>query len=210
MIDPLTTAVHRLTRVTRTKVIQDGDGSEGSNVAIVVHMPLLLQLSEAVTSAIGSGGGGGTATGSVLNDGAYDLAVFKVRAAIGDWLRIEGVRPTRDLVVDLEAWGSAFNRTDKEPAFYIRTMEGWAALIENLLDPPSRLELTEPCPVCNQDEYTDAEGRTLKFPVVIEFRRDRPGEARGTCRACDKLWIGVLGLRELRWMTDDNGQKEVG
>lgn len=208
MTDPLTTAVHRLTRVTRTKVIQDGDGSE-TNVAIVVHMPLLTQLNEAVTSAIGSGGGGGTATGSVLNDAAF-AEVFKIRSAIGDWLHIENVRPTRDLVTDLEAWAESFNRTEKEPAFYIRTMEGWAALIENLLDPPSRLELTEPCPVCKQDEYTDAEGRALRFPVVIEFRRDRPGEARGTCRACSNLWDGILALRELRWMTDDNDVKEVG
>lgn len=205
MTDPLTTAVHRLTRVTRTKVIQDGDGSETRTVAIV-HAPLLTQLNEAVTSAIGSGGGGGTATGSVLNDAAFGES-FKIRAAIGDWLRIEGVRPTRNMVTDLEAWAAAFVRTEKGPAFYIRTMESWAELITNLLDPPTRLELTEPCPVCKQDQYADAEGRALRFPVVIEFRRDRPGEARGTCRACDKLWTGVLGLRELRWMTDE---KEVG
>lgn len=194
----LETAVHRLTRETRTKVIQDGDSE--STVAIVVHKPLLTQLNEAITSAVGNGGGGGSATGSILNDGAFDLAVFTVRAAIGSWLHIEKVKPTRNMAVDLEAWGEAFGRTEKDATFYIRQMESWAALIEGLLDPPTRQEVTDTCPICGAGEYADDEGKILgPNPVIIEFRRDRPGEIRGLCRACGELWEGVLGVRKLRW-----------
>lgn len=197
-------AVHALTRETRTKVIQDGDGQQ--SVAIVTHAPLLTQLAEAVTSAIGSGGGGGTATGSVLNGEAL-YRVSLIRSAILSWSHMLKVAPVKDLVQSLELWADAFSRTEGEPTFYIRQMEGWAELIKNLLDPPNRLEVTEPCPVCLADEFKDAEGNTLKFPVIIEFRRDRPGEARGLCRSCDEVWQGEQEIRRLRW---DIGVKEVG
>lgn len=205
MTDPLTTAVHRLTRESRTKVIQDGDGSE-TNVAIVTHAPLLVQLSEAVTSATGKGGGGGNSANDVLNgDALYKVSL--IRAAIGSWLHIEGLVTQRNLITDLEAWAAAFIRTEKDASFYLRQMEAWEALILALLDPPNRLEITEPCPVCLKDEFTDSEGRTLKFPVIIEFRRDRPGEARGLCRSCDEVWAGEREIRRLRW---DIGIQEVG
>lgn len=201
MTDPLTTAVHRLTRETRTKVIQDGDGDVQS-VAIVVHAPLLTRLAEAVTSSLGSGGGGGggKAEKNVLDSEAmYHSAL--ITSAIGDWCRMAGVVATRNAIVDLEAWA---DKVQGDTESYIRHLTNWAVWIERKLDPPRRMELTESCPVCNQDEYKDEEGRAMKFPIVIEFRGDRPGDARGICRACNNLWSGVLQLRELRWMLPDS------
>lgn len=204
MTDDLTTAVHRLTRETRTKVIQDGDGS-GTNVAIVTHKPLLTQLNDAVTSAIGSGGGGGTATGSVLNDAAFG-EVFKIRPAIESWCRAAGVTITRNMATDLAAWHEVYTG-DRESK--LKHVLAWEAKIKNLLDPPSRYELTDECPTCGAKEYLDEYGKVAGInPVIIEFRRDRPGEIRGLCRACEAIWPGEFGVRKLRW--DMEQREEVG
>jgi hypothetical protein len=190
----LLSAIDDLTKPTRTKVIQ------GDHVTTVVHEPLLVQLEQAVTSAIGNGGGGGSATGSVLNDEALQR-LFIIRSQLGDWCRLLGVRPSRtDAVKDLRAWYVAFLGTNAEQEFYTRTLHGWAATIRELIDPPKRVPLRDPCPVCKASQWTGVDGGLRASPVAVEYDHGDPYRTvKAVCRAegCGAEWVGANAVEEL-------------
>ena len=190
----LLSAIDALTKSTRTKVIQ------GDHVTTVVHEPLLVQLEQAVTSAIGNGGGGGSATGSVLNDEALQR-LFIIRSQLGDWCRLVNVRPTRtDAVADLRAWYVAFLGTNAESEFYARTLHGWAATIRELIDPPKRVPLRDPCPVCKASQWTGVDGGLRASPVAVEYDHGDPYRTvKAVCRAegCGAEWVGANAVEEL-------------
>ena len=187
-------AVDQLTKPTRTKVIQ------GDHVTTVVHEPLLVQLEQAVTSAIGNGGGGGSATGSVLNDEALQR-LFIIRSQLSGWCRDVDVRPTRtDAVKDLRAWYINFMGTNVDPDFYTRTLNGWAATIRELIDPPKRVPLRDPCPVCKASQWTGVDGGLRASPVAVEYDHGDPYRTvKAVCRAegCGAEWVGPNAVEEL-------------
>ena len=176
-------------------------------MAKALHRPLtvftdalLVQLQDAVTSAIGNGGGGGTATGSVLNDEAwYRLSL--IRSQLGDWCRMVDVRPTRtDCVKDLRAWHVAFLGSNVDPAFYVRTLVGWAFTIRELIDPPKRVPLRGACPVCGADHWFGVDGSRRASPVAVEYDHSNPYRSvRAVCRvgSCGTEWTGVEAVEEL-------------
>jgi hypothetical protein len=167
-------------------------------VDTVRHAPLLTQLETAITSAIGNGGGGGSATGNVVNGDALYRA-FLIRTELGDWCKIVGVRVTRDLITDLTAWWEVFKQTGNDDAFYIGQLRGWVRTIENLLDPPKRVPQDIPCPVCKATKWVSEEGATSPNPIVLEYKHENPlGTARVTCKACAAEWTSMEALNELK------------
>jgi hypothetical protein len=186
-------AVDALTKPTRTKVIRD------DNTTVTVrHDALLVQLEDAVTSAIGNGGGGGSATGSVLNDEAlYRLTV--IRSQLSDWCRLVNVRPTRtDAVKDLRAWHVGFLGTNGEADFYTRALVGWAATIRELIDPPKRVPLRDPCPVCKASHWSGVDGGLRASPVAVEYDHGNPYRTvKAVCRSCEAEWVGANAVEEL-------------
>ena len=195
MTTELAEAVEALTKPSRTKVIRD----DGSTI-VVEHEPLLVQLETAVTSAIGNGGGGGTATGSVINDAAlYQLLLIKTQ--IGDWCRLAGVRPDRqNTTVTLERW---FVAQDGSSVFHTRTLEQWADTITDLLDPPKTVPLDGPCPVCKATSWEDGTGdtRTIRAsPVAVLYdQATLHASLRAVCRVveCSAEWSGADAVQEL-------------
>ena len=203
-------AVEALTKPLAMKIIRD-DGT----TTRITHDPLLVQLQDAVTSAIGNGGGGGTATGSVLNDEAwYRLSL--IRTQLGDWCRMVDVRPTRtDAVKDLRAWHVAFLSRNLDPRGYTRMLEGWAVTIRDLLDPPKRVPLRGACPVCSADHWFGVDGSRRASPVAVEYDYANPYRSvRAVCRVvgCGTEWTGVEAVEELvAEMTEgDAVQHDVG
>lgn len=188
-------AVDALTKPTRTKVIRD----DGSTV-LVDHDPLLVQLEDAVTSAIGNGGGGGSATGSVINDEAlYRLSV--IRSQIGDWCRLVGARHVRDKsVLSLQRWHVAFIGRNLEADFYVRALHGWAATITELLDPPKTVPLDGPCPVCKAVNWVGPDDSLRASPVAVLYDQTTLHQSlRAVCRVegCDAEWVGADAVQEL-------------
>jgi hypothetical protein len=194
-VTDLLDAVDALTKPTRTKVIRDDN-----TTVTVKHDALLVQLEDAVTSAIGNGGGGGSATGSVLNDEAlYRLSL--IRSQLSDWCRLVNVRPTRtDAVKDLRAWHVGFLGTNGEADFYTRALVGWAATIRELIDPPKRVPLRDPCPVCKASQWTGVDGGLRASPVAVEYDHGDPYRTvKAACRAegCGAEWVGANAVEEL-------------
>ena len=196
MTDPLTVAVHRLTRETRTKVIQDG-----KQPAIVIHEALLSRLANAVTSSLGaptSGRGSDLGASSPLNsDALYRSGI--IRAAIQSWCRMVGAEVTRVMTVDLEAWAEKFKG---DSTSHERHLADWKKEIENLLDPPTPVQVLGPCPACGAEGWTNAEGHVMRHPVVIHVQiedAEHLENATGMCRACAKVWTGEREIRGMRW-----------
>lgn len=192
MTTELAEAVEALTKPSRTKVIRD----DGSTI-VVEHEPLLVQLEAAVTSAIGNGGGGGTATGSVINDAAlYQLLLIKTQ--VGDWCRLAGVTPDRQsATVSLERWSLAFMG---DGVWQTRTLHEWAQTITDLLDPPKTVPLAGPCPVCKQTNWIGPDGNLRASPVAVLYDQTTlHASLRATCRVetCGAEWTGADAVQEL-------------
>jgi len=193
MTTELAEAVERLTKPSRTKVIRD----DGSTI-LVEHEPLLVQLETAVTASFGaSASGGGSATGSVINDAAlYQLLLIKTQ--IGDWCRLAGVRPDRqNTTVTLERW---FASNSGSSVFHSRTLEQWADTITELLDPPKTVPLAGPCPVCKAVNWVGLDGSLRASPVAVLYdQATLHASLRAVCRVveCSAVWSGADAVQEL-------------
>lgn len=167
---------------------------------------LLVQLREAVSSSLnsGSGAGGSPWTRNMLDgDALYRAAI--ITSTIGDWCRMAGAKVTRDAVVDLRAWHAAFLAHDDPGEFYVAQMGAWASQIRTMCNPPKSVEITAPCPLCGQGEYTNDMGERVKNPLVLTYRPEGGSiwqDAKALCRACSEVWEGEWRLRELRHEVD--------
>jgi hypothetical protein len=191
-VTDLIKAVDALTKPSRTKVVRD-DGT----TTVVRHDALLAQLEQAVTSAIGSGGGGGSATGSVVNDAAF-ARLSQIGSQIRDWCRLVNIQPTRSPVSNLERWRVVALSLDTTG--HVVILERWADDIRNLLDPPKTIPLNGPCPVCTADHWFSPDGDRRASPVAVEYDHANPYRtARAVCRAgeCGTVWVGADAVEEL-------------
>jgi len=184
----LTEAVEALTKETRTKVMQ------GTEVTVITHDPLLQQLEDAVTSAIGNGGGGGQATGVPLNSAAL-FEASKIRTKLGTWCRDAGVPVTRNLVTDLTRWSVAFMAQASD--WHVRELRGWAWTIRDLLDPPKRVPLADPCPACTATKLVGEDGSSSPAVVVEYDQVVLHASLRAVCRVCLVEWVGPDAVDEL-------------
>lgn len=186
-------AVHALTKGTRTKVVRD-DGS----TTVVRHDALLVQLETAVTSAItGNGGGAGAPTAVLVNSAALQRASI-IRSQITEWCQLAKVRVTRDSTRDLTAWMIAYTGRDLEADWYTRTLHGWARTIRELLDPPKRIPLVDPCVACGATKYVNESGEEIPSPLVVEYDHVAlHSSLRAVCRVCEVSWDGPEAVAEL-------------
>lgn len=170
---------------------------------------LLVQLQEAVSSSIrsGSGAGGAAWTRNVLDsDALYQASI--ITATIGDWCHMAGIKPTRDPVKDLRAWYAARLTATNPDEFYIGQLRRWAGQIRAMTSPPKTLEITAPCPVCGEGQYTNDLGEVVRNPLQMTYRADANmwHTAKVLCRACEVVWVGGEAMAELR---DELDEKET-
>jgi len=193
MTADLIAAVDALIRPVPTKIVRD-DGS----TTRIVHDALLVQLEAAVTSAIGNGGGGGSATGSVVNDAAL-TRLSQIGSQIRDWCRQAGVQVGKRPIDNLVRWrvpALAY----QDATGYVVILERWADDIRTLLDPPKTIPLDGPCPVCTADHWFSPDGDRRASPVAVEYDHANPlRSARAVCRAgeCGTVWVGADAVEEL-------------
>lgn len=184
-------AVDELTLPKRVKVMQD-DG-----VVSVSIPPLLTQLDEAIRSSLGVSEGSATLKSATsLTNAAALMKMTQISSQVRDWLRRVGVndfRAARDTASALRVWYvAALGAGLEDSAYHIKTLQGWAAQIRGLLDPPRTLELPDECPACGASRWWDAEDPSREgrlHPLVVSYQREDPvAGARGMCRACGRVW----------------------
>lgn len=183
LVDPVSTRIPR------------GDGLPDH---ITVDPCLLDQLEAAIASTIGGQGNTASAknTRNVLNsDALYHFTI--ISGMIGDWCRIASIRPPKPAKAALIAFAEAKPDAGE---FYTRKMRAWAELIRTTLSPGKRIQVMEPCPECNSDEYEAEDGGMLRHPVWVEYQQDNPlGTVLAKCLACTYEWGGVMAIRALRF-----------
>ena len=184
-------AVDALTKPSRTVVAQDG-----GNIAMVTLPSLLEQLDAAIRSSIGGNTSGGSdpATRSILDIGSLQR-FMTITSMLGDWARmVKAPIDRQSAAATLAAWYPMYMQRNPEQSsidFYVKQLAGWANQITAALDPPREKDLPDACPACGAAEWWDARtGEKHTRPLIIRYR---PGaalveDARGTCRACEKVW----------------------
>lgn len=168
---------------------------------------LLVQLQEAISSSIrsGSGSGGAAWTRNVLDSDALHQASI-ITTTIGDWCRMAGAPVTRDPVKDLRAWYVARLAATNPEEFYLGQLRKWVGQIRAMISPPKTVEITAPCPVCNQGTFTNDMGELIRNPLIMTYRPDADNinrTARVMCRACENVWAGGEAMAELRDELDE-------
>lgn len=179
--------------------------------------PLLEELRKAIGSDIGGNGGGKQARERT----PIDLAAFqlydRIDGGIRSWLADLGDRPGRDILPEqaLRTWYVLWSARPANAALRNRfqvILDGWADDIRDKLDPPTRIEITAPCPMCGQewvniglklDNGEDDPDDIERVRVLNAVERETLADSYAMCSACDTVWFGVTRMRELRIAIDD-------
>jgi hypothetical protein len=193
-------AVDALTKPIIEHFSQKDDDGKFVKAHTITRDPLLTQLRDAVNPSANNNAGSASlqSARSIIDSDAL-LEYSKMASAIGDWCRQMKVERTRDPIVDLRRWYVAYDREGDQPDWYRNELQRWAHVIRNHLEPPKRMEVTTPCPVCGKRTWTDAEGNELLFPIMVEYKATDEGSIKpnALCRACDTVWRGYDAVAEL-------------
>jgi len=207
MSERLTTlldAVDALTLPTTVKVIQ-GPGKP----TVIKHDPLLDQLQAAIVAGTDRSSNAAPARERMpLNANAMRLC-DQVGAELIRWQLRESKSVRFDtLAGQLRAWYAAYIgtvRSEHTDLQYERIISGWHREITAMFDPPTRLEITAACPLCNARVSVEPGTGNQVTAVVVEYLEIGAAtldEATGLCRACGVVWKGRSALRELRWLIE--------
>lgn len=218
-INDLRDAMDALTKPIRTAIWQDELDNRGQYVGqkLVVHKDnsLLHQLRNAISNNLGGGSNGGKAAHERT---PFDVAAFTMYEDIDDrvksWADDAGMTRSGLPVEDvLRAWFPVWTvkvipdlLVDRHTAILVR----WAVGINDLLDPPTKQELTAPCPLCGQMWATVGKGEeTESVRALWAVWRENGDESYGMCRACDHMWRGISAMRQLRISIDDQEAEQA-
>jgi len=213
-ITDLLTAKEALTKPVRTAVMQhavtaDGKNAREEGIRKRTDPSLLEQLRRAITSDLG--GAGGSAR-PARERTSLDVAAFgmyeDIDGRVRSWLADVGERPGKAEVGSLlDHWYVLWTAKAVEDAAvhaHTKILERWAVAITDLLDPPVKQEITQPCPDCGQMWATVGRGEeTESVRALWAVWRENADDSYGMCRACDKVWRGVGQMRLLRIAMDD-------
>lgn len=209
--------VDRLTLPHKTAVlIEHDDGTPDKQW--IEHDALLVQLRESIRSSTGAhpGAGGLASERSVIDSDALE----QYEAVCGKILRlyseVTDARPFRLPESNLRSWFVAFKRQVEARKIAselveekYRKLNSIASAIEGKLNPPTLLEITAPCPRCNETHAKDDTG-VYRRAIVVESRITEYRSldyTRARCMACSATWIHGRGMRQLRYEID---QREKG
>lgn len=221
----LLTAVDALTKPQRIAEWQEAIPEKNIERAIKyrTNPPLLDWLATAVANNIGAGGGSGK---PARERSPIDIAALTLHEMISErvqaWLVDLGARPGKNLTAteNLRTWYRLWIGGHHEHGYekaFTAVLEGWEQRINDVLDPPKRIEITAPCPACGQEwqniglkleDGSDDPDDTERVRVLNAVERATLEESYALCTACGRVWEGVSQMRRLRiWIDDTEGLK---
>lgn len=199
--------IDKLTRPYTDRIELEEDGRR--NTVTVEHPALLDQLDDAILSSQTMVKRGSTLASqrSVLDASAFMLQ-HAIRQAIKlMWAQYIDDPVPKDMKHALRLWHMQFRKevTDRQLSAdtiwkHIRHTNTWIMQIELKFDPPITLEVTRPCPDCDQ-QFVYNEYNERVASVVVTWQRSFDRSA-AICRACGKSWVGESELRQLRYDID--------
>lgn len=212
----LLNALDELTKPTALAERRDTNGTK--QIFHRTDPPLLDWLRDSIGSSMGGNSGGGKSARerTPIDMGAFTL-YEDLDGRIRSWMTELGGTPGKNLTPAqvLRSWyvlWSATIPTERTISSHANTLEGWVQQVKDVLDPPKRIEITSPCPVCGQewinvglklpngeDDPNDVE----RVHVLVAVERESIHQSFAMCRACDKVWTGTGEMRMLRILIDD-------
>jgi len=218
-INDLRDAMDALTKPIRSAIWQDELDNQGQHIGQKltkqVDQSLLYQLRHAISGDLGSHGGGSKAAHERT---PFDVAAFTmyedIDGRVRAWAADAGMAPQHTRVEDvLRSWFPIWTvkaipdqLVDRHTAILTR----WAVGINDLLDPPTKQELTAPCPLCGQMWATVGKGEEAESVRALwAVWRDNKDDSYGMCRACDHMWRGISAMRQLRISIDDQEAEQA-
>lgn len=214
-VTELLRAVDLLSTTQMTAIWQEVDGKPVS--VKVTLSPLIRDLREAITSNIGTSGGGGSLASerNIINMDALEMYDALEMDILTAYKSVTAAMPFLMPEQNLRQWYIAFinmHRSGRvsEDALLEQLDEwsGWVRKIEDVLFPATTLEVTAPCPLPECGRRWAIQGGNSVPAVVVEYRK--PSNEHGNalarsvarCRACGHVWRGDAKLRELRFLID--------
>lgn len=196
----------------------------GDDIVRRTDPPLLDWLRDAIANSMGGSGGGKQARERTPMDvGAFTL-YEDIDGRVRSWVNDLGGKPGKDLTPTqiLRSWyvlWNVGNPSERMVAAYAHILEGWVQAVNDILDPPKRIEITAPCPVCGQEwinvglklaDGSDDPNDLERVHVLIAVERESIHESFAMCRACDRVWTGTGEMRLLRIAIDDAEAAKAG
>ena len=174
---------------------------------------MLEQLRHAISNSLGAGGGAGKSARerTPLDVGAFTL-YEDIDGRVRSWLSEAGKDAAAHSTPGeaLRAWFAVWTRYEQPDGLvhsFANILHGWKQAIDDILDPPTKQEITAPCPVCGQMWVTVGKGEDQESVRALwAVWRENQDLSFGTCRACDKVWHGVGMMRKMRIAIDDAEQ----
>lgn len=208
----LLASIDELTKPTPVPLMQKANLEYGIAERIVKRTDpsLLDQLRAAIGSSLGGTSGAGQLARerTPIDMGAftlYDEIDQRVRA----WMLDAGIRPSNKATPGdvLRRWYILWSQkqvADSAARNHQQIIDRWVTSIRDILDPPTRQELTQACPKCDRrwvlvGHGEEAQSRSALWAVW----RDDPNLSYATCVGCDSTWLGVGNMRLLRIQLDD-------
>lgn len=214
LLNQLLDTVDELT-VTRVRtILQDIDGEKMA--VATTSLPLIEWLRDAVGSSIGAESNGGAlkSNRSVLNGEALMAYEQIETAAIKALGTVSSAVPFLKPEQNIRQWFIGFQndvragkKSEDAVLEELNRWGGWVRRIEDLLWPPTQIEITSKCPQCGERWAKTKEGDSISA-IVVEYRPPTEGNlnalsrSKATCRACSFVWRGDRKLRELRFEID--------
>lgn len=169
---------------------------------------LLDWLQKAVSSSVGRGSGGGKAARerTPLDVSAFTL-LEDIDGRVRSWMLDFG--ETRgDLKGLLRAWYVKWRsvpREESDERRHFSIVSGWRQRIVDLMDSPTPVEITSPCPACGQLWVTRGFGvEAESIRALWAIWRERPEDSQASCQGCGKTWHGISQMRSLRIAIDES------
>ena len=191
---------------------------QGADIVRRTDPPLLDWLEDAIAADASGGNGGGKQARerTPIDVGAFTL-YEDIDGRVRSWVGDLGGKPGKGLTPAqmLRSWYVLWNsgiHSEGITRAYLSILEGWVRAITDILDPPKRIEITSPCPVCGQEwvniglklpDGRDDPDDVERVHVLIAVERESIRESFAMCRACDRVWMGTGGMRVLRIALDD-------
>jgi len=194
--------INELTQPIRVDVWQ------GMTKHVRTDPPLLDQLKAAVSGDLGGGSG---ASKPARERTPLDITAFtmleQIDGQVRSWMKEAGEPWAGELRPLLRTWYVVFTRYDRgedTSRRHFLILARWVAGIRDLIDPPTRYEVTSPCPNCGQVWVTRGNGQDAESVRALWVSwRSLPEDSDATCQGCGKTWRGVSQIRSLRIAIDD-------
>jgi len=197
---PVTVKLHQL------EVLSRGRGARAERVIHRKDPALLDRLRVAISNNMGGGSGAGQAARERTPLDIAALTLYEeIDERIRSWVLELGGKPDGDLGGRLQHWYRLFiGSSMADEGHRLLVVRRWVQSIRDLLEPPSKAEITASCPRCGRMWVLVGHGEQAE-PVraLWMISRDTLEESYAICRGCSVRWVGVHDMRALRIALDD-------